>query len=239
MRADPLVLVLPQAKWYSVGTDLFLLEPSMMEEMEHPNCVDLIWYLGTLQDAMEIGKTLFVTERSQWRAWLEKNFEQADEIWLIFPSQKSGKPRLIYNDAVEEALCFGWIDSIVKKFDDESAVHRFTQRNPASGYSQQNKERLRWLADHNLIHPEIRETILPVLEEKFIFPQDILDALKEHPIAWKNYQSYSPAYQRIRVAYIDSARNRPEEFQKRLANFILKCEQNKQIGYGGIDKYFL
>ena len=160
------------------------------------------------------------------------------EIWLILPNKSSGKPKLLYNDAVEEALCFGWIDSIIKKPDPESSAQRYTPRNPKSGYSQQNKERLRWLAEHDLIHPSIQESIQPVLEEEFIFPKDILKAIRANPIAWDHYRNFSPAYQRIRVAYIDSARAHPEIFEKRLSNFLKKTEQNKQIGYGGIDKYF-
>ena len=71
-----------------------------------------------------------------------------------------------------------------------------------------------------------------------LFPKDILDAIKANSVAWKNYQTFAGAYKRIRVAYIDGARKRPEIFEKRLANFIKKTEQNKHIGYGGIDKYF-
>lgn len=187
---------------------------------------------------MEIGKTLYVSTRDEWRAWLAANFQTADEIWLVNPNKASGRPRLLYNDAVEEALCFGWIDSTVKKLDAESAVQRYTPRNPKSSYSQQNKERLRWLAENDLIHPSVLPGVQPVLEEEFVFPEDILAAIRENPEAWQHYQRFSPAYQRIRVAYIDSARARPEEFRKRLANFIKKTGQNKQIGYGGIDKYF-
>ncbi|MGD2027636.1 MAG: YdeI/OmpD-associated family protein [Anaerolineales bacterium] len=187
---------------------------------------------------MEIGKTLYVHKREDWRAWLEENFETAGEIWLVNPNKASGKPRLLYNDAVEEALCFGWIDSIIKKLEEDSSAQRFTPRNPKSDFSQQNKERLRWLAKQDLIHPSIRESIQPILEEEFVFPPDILAAIKANPQAWEHYQTFSPTYQRIRVAYIDSARKRPEEFNKRLANFIKKTEQNKQIGYGGIDKYY-
>lgn len=157
---------------------------------------------------------------------------------MELPNKSSGKPKLLYNDAVEEALCFGWIDSIIKKFDHETAVQRYTPRNPKSKFSQQNKERLRWLAEHDQIDPSILESILPVLEEEFIFPEDILDAIRANPTAWENYQNFSPAYQRIRIAWIDNARPRPEIYEKRLADFINKTEQNKQIGYGGIDKYF-
>ena len=112
---------------------------------------------------MEIGETLYVVDRKPWREWLEANFETARDIWLIYPNKASGQPRILYNDAVEEALCFGWIDSIIKKLDNLRTVQRFTPRNPKSGYSQQNKERLRWLADEGLLHPSVRESVEDVL----------------------------------------------------------------------------
>jgi len=70
-------------------------------------------------------KTLYVTNRKDWRAWLDKNFDKEDDVWLVFPKKASGKPRISYNDAVEEALCFGCIDSRVKTFDKESFVQVF------------------------------------------------------------------------------------------------------------------
>lgn len=187
---------------------------------------------------MEIGNTLYVTNRNDWRAWLEDNFEKEDEIWLVYPRKTSGKERILYNDAVEEALCFGWIDSIRKSLDENNSVQRFSPRKTKSSYSQQNKERLKWLMEHNLIHPSIKASIEPVLQEEFVFPPDILAKIRENETAWKNYQQFSAAYQRIRIAYIDSARKSPEEFSKRLNNFLRATEKNKQIGYGGIDKYF-
>ncbi|UCF83808.1 MAG: YdeI/OmpD-associated family protein [Desulfobacteraceae bacterium] len=187
---------------------------------------------------MEIGKTLYPTQREEWRDWLQRNFTKATEIWLVFPNKASGKPRLSYNDAVEEALCFGWIDSTIKKYNTESSAQRFSPRNPKSGYSQPNKERLRWLMKENKLHPSLKTTVEQVLKEPFIFPPDILEAIKKDPEVWKNYQCFSPAYQRIRIAYIEAARKRPEEFKKRLYNFIEKTRKNKQIGFGGIEKYY-
>ena len=187
---------------------------------------------------MEIGETLYVVDRKPWREWLEANFDTARDIWLIYPNKASGQPRILYNDAVEEALCFGWIDSIIKKLDPLRAVQRFTPRNPRSSYSQPNKERLRWLAREGLLHPSVRESVEGVLKEEFVFPADILEAVKANEQAWKRYQRFSPAYQRIRVAYIDSARKRPEIFESRLKYFLKATEKGRQIGYGGIDKYF-
>ena len=187
---------------------------------------------------MEIGETLYVVEREEWRRWLEANFESAREIWLVYPNKASGEGRILYNDAVEEALCFGWIDSIIKKLDPLHAVQRFSPRKPKSGYSQQNKERLRWLAERDLLHPSVRESVEDVLNEEYVFPPDILEAIRANGEAWKHFQGCSPAYQRIRVAYVDVGRARAEVFASRLENLIRASEKGRQIGYGGIDKYF-
>jgi uncharacterized protein YdeI (YjbR/CyaY-like superfamily) len=187
---------------------------------------------------MDIGKTLYARDREDWRQWLEANFNTEKEIWLIYPTKDSSKPRIRYNDAVEEALSFGWIDSTVKRIDEHSSAQRFSPRNPDSEYSQANKERLKWLVKEGRIHLSIRESVQNALRTEFVFPVDILQAIKRNRKAWKNFQKFSPAYQRIRTAYIDGARNRPDEFQKRLNNFIKKAEQNKLIGFGGIEKYY-
>lgn len=182
---------------------------------------------------------IYFQDRNDWRAWLIDNFENQDEIWLIYPKKHTGKPRIPYNDAVEEALCFGWIDSIVKTYDGDHTMQRFTPRKPRSSYSQANKERLRWLLSQQLIHNNLVGQVSEVLSEPFQYPSDIIEEIKKDPVAWSNYQTFSDAYKRIRIAYIDSARNRPEEFEKRLRNFVDKTHDNKLIaGFGGIDKYY-
>lgn len=183
-------------------------------------------------------RTLYVTDRRDWRIWLEENFDREKEIWLVFPKKSTGKPRITYNDAVEEALCFGWIDSIVKTFDEGNTVQRFSPRNPKSTFSQANKERLKWLDKEKMLHHSVRDAVKKIFREKFVFPDDIIQAIKSDNKAWENYRKFSPAYKRIRIAYIDAARNRPEEFKKRLKNFIKKTRENKQIGFRGIEKYF-
>lgn len=187
---------------------------------------------------MQITRTLYVVKRSEWREWLEKNFQNEPEIWLVFPKKSSKKPRISYNDAVEEALCFGWIDSIVKSLDEQSSAQRFSPRKSNSNFSQTNIERLRWLLKNGLVHSSLIGFAEQKTSKKFVFPQDIIRALKEDKTVWSNYQRYSDPYKRIRIAYIDQARDRPEEFKKRLSNFIKKTKANKRIGYGGIEKYF-
>ncbi|MCM1734242.1 YdeI/OmpD-associated family protein [Bacteroides faecis] len=140
---------------------------------------------------------------------------------------------------VEEALCFEWIDSTIKSLDEEHKIQHFTPRNPKSTYSQANKERLKWLLGNKMVHPKFEDKIRNVLSDPFVFPDDIIDRLKEDKIIWENYQRFSDAYKRIRIAYIEAARKRPEEFEKRLNNFINKTKDNKIIaGFGGIDKYY-
>lgn len=187
---------------------------------------------------MRISRTLYVTDRRAWRKWLQKNFDKEKEVWLVFPNKASGKLRLSYNDAVEEALCFGWIDSIVKKLDPHRSAQRFSPRKDHSNWSQPNRERLVWLMKKGKIHPSLRPTVRKVLAETFVFPADILKEIRKNKLAWRQYQKFSPSYRRIRIAYIEGARSRPEEFTKRLKSFITKTEENKLIGYGGIEKYY-
>ncbi|MCW3984072.1 MAG: YdeI/OmpD-associated family protein [Candidatus Bathyarchaeota archaeon] len=173
-----------------------------------------------------------------WRDWLEKNYGQEKEIWLVFPKKASGQPRIPYNDAVEEALCFGWIDSTAKRIDDAKYAQRFTPRNLKTPYSEANKQRLRKLVKEGKVLPVIEASIRDLLAEEFAMPEDILEAIKSNREAWNNFQKYSLEYKRIRVGYIEDARNRPDEFKKRLNNFIKKTANNKQFGFGGIEKHY-
>ena len=184
-------------------------------------------------------KIRYFENREDWRKWLTDNFETQVEVWFVFPNKSSGEKGITYNDAVEEALCFEWIDSTVKSLDERHKIQHFTPRNQRSGYSQANKERLKWLFENKMIHPKFEDKIRKVLSAPFVFPNDIIDRLKENKTVWQNYQHFSDSYKRIRIAYIQAARKRPEEFEKRLNNFISKVEQNKMIkGFGGIEKYY-
>lgn len=91
---------------------------------------------------MEIGETLLVTTRHEWREWLEKHHRDYKEIWLIYYKKTSGKPGISYEESVEEALCFGWIDGAIKGIDQETYAGRFTPRRPKSPWSNSNRERV-------------------------------------------------------------------------------------------------
>jgi uncharacterized protein YdeI (YjbR/CyaY-like superfamily) len=96
-------------------------------------------------------KTLHVTTREAWRKWLQKHHDRETEVWLIFYKQHTGKPRVAYEDAVEEALCFGWIDSIVRRVDDECYMQKFTPRKPNSKWSDSNRARVKKLLKAGLM----------------------------------------------------------------------------------------
>ena len=182
---------------------------------------------------------VFSATREQWRAWLSDHFETEDEAWFVFPTVGSGEKGVSYNDAVEEALCFGWIDGRAGTLDKTHQLRRFTPRRAGSSYSQPNIERLIWLDSKGMIHPKVRACVEKIISAPFVFPDDIIEAIKEDADAWRNYRSFTEPYKRIRVAYIDAARKRPEEFRRRLENFIKKTREGKLIvGYGGIDKYY-
>lgn len=185
---------------------------------------------------MNIGKTLYVTERQRWRSWLSKHYAVEPEIWLIFYKKDSGKKRIPYNDAVEEALCYGWIDSIVKKLDADSFAQRFSPRKPNSNLSELNKERIRRLIRSKKMRKPGLASIARHLStfaltpKEFIFPADILREIRKNPIAWKYYQQFPLSYRRIRVGWIDGSRQRPDVFKKRLKYFVAMCEKNKRFG---------
>ena len=187
---------------------------------------------------MEITKTLTAKSKEEWRSWLQDNYRSEPEIWLIFYKQGSVLARILYNDAVEEALCFGWIDSQTKRIDGSRYAQRFSPRKKGSSYSQANRERLKYLIAQGKVMPEVLNDLASLDLDNFKIAGDILGAIRENEQAWKNFQSFSDSYKRIRISYIEGARNRPKEFQKRLAYFIKKTAANKQIGFGGIDKYY-
>ena len=185
-------------------------------------------------------KIIYTSDRQEWREWLETHFETEIEVWFVFPMKESNEESISYNDAVEEALCFGWIDSTIKHIDPLHRAQRFTPRKPSSPYSQPNIERLRWLDNQNLLHPSIRETVLPIITAPYIFPEDIIAELRQDERVWAHFSAFPDGYKRIRIAYIDAARKRPAEFQRRLTHFLAKTRENKQIpGFGGIEKYYL
>ena len=178
---------------------------------------------------VKLGKLLDVPDRASWRRWLEAHRASEPEIWLVYHSRASGVPSIPYNDAVDEALCFGWIDSTVKKVDAESRAQRFTPRRPGSPISPMNRERALRLRDAGRMTQAGLDAIGD-LDTPFVLPDDIAAALKADNETWRNYQAFPESYQRIRVGFIDGSRRRPEAFKTRLAYFLKMTKANKRYG---------
>ena len=156
--------------------------------------------------------------RAQWRRWLKKNHASAQEIWLLYYKKHTGKASVPYDDAVEEALCFGWIDGKVRTIDQDRYAQRFSVRRPRSKYSQANIERLRALVRQGRVAKDILPSLPDLAKDVFDIAPDILQAIKANKKAWRNFRRFSQPYVRIRIAFIDAARKRPDEFHKRLAH---------------------
>ena len=185
---------------------------------------------------MEIGETLYVTKREKWRAWLAKNHNKKKEIWLIYYRKASRKPRIPYNDAVEEALCYGWIDGIVKSMDEDNFVQRFSPRRKTSVLSEMNRQRIRMMIKQRRMTPIGLKAVAHAFDkekdkkEKFVVPPYILKELKKNKQVWENFQNFPEHYKRVRIGYINEYKEIPIEFKKKLNYFIKNTEKNKKFG---------
>ncbi len=193
---------------------------------------------ATTRKPLDQDSLLEVSSRAEWRRWLTQHHRSASEIWLVYYRKGSGKERIHYNDAVEEALCFGWIDSIVRSIDETRFAQRFSPRKPKTPYSPANQERLRRLIAQGKVRKDVLATLPALKEPRLVVAKDILAAIKADKEAWANYRKLSPGYKRIRIGFIEGARNRPAEFQKRLNYFIKMTAKGKTFGFGGIEKYY-
>jgi uncharacterized protein YdeI (YjbR/CyaY-like superfamily) len=187
---------------------------------------------------MDIGKTLYVTERDDWRKWLKEHHTTEKEIWLICYRKETGKPRISYNDAVEEALCFGWIDSILKKIDDERFAQRYSVRQKTSQLSEMNRQRILKLISQKKMTKDGLDAVSHVFHVEdqnihdLVISSDILKPLKENKEAWKNFQTFPEYYKHIRIAFIENNRHHGKEiFQKSLRHFIEMTAKNKRFGF--------
>lgn len=180
---------------------------------------------------MEVGQKLDVRTRAAWRGWLRRNHARKKEIWLVFHAKASGKPSITYNDAVEEALCYGWIDSQVKKLDAHSRAQRFTPRREGSPVSEMNKARARRLVREGRMTAAGRAALGTGLRrERLVVAPDVRRALRAVPGAWAQFERLPAAYKRIRLGFIEGARGRPEIFRTRLRYFVRMTSQGKRFG---------
>jgi len=183
---------------------------------------------------------LHMASRGNWRSWLEKNHDTKKGAWLIFYKKHTGKPNVTYDEAVEEALCFGWIDSIVKTIDREKFARRFTPRKPDSKWSESNKKRAEKMITQGRMTKAGLELInqakqrgqwsqnsLPPRE--ISVPKYIEHALGSNKKALINFIKLAPSYRRRYIGWVDSAK-KEETRKRRLAEVIGVLERNEKLG---------
>ena len=182
-----------------------------------------------------------VVEREQWRRWLEENHASEREIWLIYHKQHTGKPRIPYGDAVEEAICFGWIDSIVKRIDDDRFMQKFTCRTNKNKWSELNVKRAKKMiaagkmtpAGQTMIPPEILDGTVkpepPVKKREAPMPIELEQRLDQNPIALENFSHLPPSQQKNYKLWIGTAK-KPETRIKRADEAIQLLNENKPLG---------
>jgi uncharacterized protein YdeI (YjbR/CyaY-like superfamily) len=167
---------------------------------------------------------LHPTTRAAWRSWLAANHDRETEIWLVYNKRHTGEPRVEYDDAVEEALCFGWIDSIVRTIDADRYAQKFTPRKAKSKWSELNRERfVRMVREGKMTAAGLAKSPpADVAEAKAKAPADdavpdyIEEALRDNGAAWTNFSKLAPSYRRLYVRWIEDAK-KEETRRKRLA----------------------
>ncbi len=181
-------------------------------------------------------RTLYVTGREEWRAWLTKYYQSETEVWLIFYKKHTGRPRISYDHAVEEALCFGWIDSIVKSLDNAKFAQKFTPRRDSSRWSALNKQRLRKLIrEGRMTEAGLAKVDVVTLGEvaqanpsegNADIPRFVKQGLMTNTKAWKNFQGLSPSRRKAYIRLIMDAK-KEETRERRLREAISLLEQSK------------
>lgn len=189
---------------------------------------------------LETMKQVYVKTRKAWRGWLNKNHDKSNGIWLVFYKKHTGKATLEYDEAVEEALCFGWIDSIIKKIDDEKFVRKLTPRKADSQWSELNKKRIMKLKKQGLL---TEAGIVKVQKAKASglwnkpdsqklpssLPRDLESALAKNKKAKNFFDQLAPSYQKRFIGWISTAK-RQETKERRLREAIVLLEKGEKLG---------
>ncbi|MDO5861497.1 MAG: thymidylate synthase [Thermoplasmata archaeon] len=162
-------------------------------------------------------------DRAGFRRWLEDNYASSRGCWLLVCKRRDAEGVLPYVDAVEEALCFGWIDS-TNKSSDEGMLQKFTPRT-GPVWTELNKERVRRLERLGLMTDAGRAVLPDMSVESFSVNPDIIEALKADPVAWENFQRYPDLYVRVRVGNIQRPGIAPDDYAGRVERFVAEARK--------------
>ena len=178
---------------------------------------------------------IYFKNRKEFRKWLEKNHDKSSGIFLILYRVDSPQPSMRWEEAVQEALCFGWIDSVVKRIDEERRKQLFTPRKTKSGWSKVNKNHILELIGNG----KMQEAGLAKIDaakkdgswtllddvENLVIPEDLQKAFDDKPLAYTNYEAFSKGYRKSYLYWLNQAK-RPVTREKRIEEIIRLCAEN-------------
>jgi len=181
-------------------------------------------------------KTLSVATPAAWRRWLAAHHDRVDHVWLVFQKRSTGKPSIAYDDAVDEALCYGWIDSLIRRLDNARYARKFTPRRRDSRWSSANRRRYAQLFASGRLTPAgldrpptSRSGDAPSRPGGGQLPRYIRAELERHPPAWEHFERLAPSHRRTYVGWIDSAK-RPETKLRRLQEAVQLLQAGRTLG---------
>lgn len=180
-------------------------------------------------------RPLYARDRADWRAWLRRNGTTAADVWLIYYKKDSARTSVSFDEALDEALCFGWVDTKVKRLDAERYMMRFTPRKPASSWSPSNIERVKCLIARRRMtaagkaafegHEQRRTAPLPTK-----LPSSLERRFAASKTAWRNFSDFPPGYRRTSIGWVASAK-KPETQLRRLERLIEHCERGERLAF--------
>ncbi|MDG2193946.1 MAG: YdeI/OmpD-associated family protein [Polaribacter sp.] len=178
---------------------------------------------------------LYFKKDIEWRAWLLENHHVSTGIHLVFYKVKSDKESMRWEEAIKVALCFGWIDSTIKKIDDDKRKQYFSPRNPKSAWSKLNKTYIKELIKNNLMHQSGLDKIKFAKKngswtaldavENLIIPSELQTAFAKNAIAFENYTNFSPSYRKNYLYWLNEAK-REATRERRITEIIRLCKEN-------------
>jgi uncharacterized protein YdeI (YjbR/CyaY-like superfamily) len=189
---------------------------------------------------MKITKSFTPKNQNDWRKWLEKNHDREQEIWLVYFKPASGKLGIGYATSVEEALCFGWVDSIIQKIDEEKYARKFNPRRMDSQWSESNKRRVaKVIREGRMTEAGMAKVTFDVKKAdvgqpkakrpSMEMPEKIERALKSNPKVWEAFQRISPSHQRSYILWLADAK-KAETFERRLKMLVDEVMAGRPLG---------
>ena len=177
--------------------------------------------------------TVYVEDRNKWRAWLETNAERMREVWLVYYKKESGRPSIAYEDSVEEAICFGWIDSKIKNIDQTRFARLFTPRKPKSKWAPSNIERARRMIKEGKMTAAGAKVFDPRTQtpgHSTMLPASLEQQFRKHETAWENFTHFPRSYQRMTIGWVASAKQEATRL-RRLQQLIAESSRNLRIKF--------